>query len=113
MSKLPYILSTRIVIDKKYNPDYGDERICKCGHPYHRHFDGYDNNRAVGCKYCSCDDFEIEPKKVNFIVTTQGQYAKRNFPCETEDEVWDAIGQDWRYEVQSPTGKSIDKFIPF
>ncbi len=30
---------------------------CTCGHAYHRHFDGYDDNAPVGCKYCNCDVF--------------------------------------------------------
>jgi calcineurin-like phosphoesterase family protein len=41
-----------------YNPKYGDERLCKCGHPYYRHFDTYDNMEPVGCKYCQCGFFE-------------------------------------------------------
>jgi hypothetical protein len=54
----PYL--EEIVISKryKYNPNFGDNRTCKCGHPYHRHFDSYENNAAVGCKYCSCGTFE-------------------------------------------------------
>lgn len=40
-----------------YNPKYGDDRICKCGHPYYRHFDSYDNNYPCGCKYCDCNEF--------------------------------------------------------
>lgn len=40
-----------------YDPNFGDERECRCGHPYYRHFDGYENNAAVGCKYCSCRVF--------------------------------------------------------
>lgn len=41
-----------------YDPYYGDEKICKCSHPYYRHFDTYDNMAPVGCKYCHCDHFE-------------------------------------------------------
>jgi len=41
-----------------YNPNYGDDRICKCDHLYYRHFDTYSEMLAVGCKYCSCDTFE-------------------------------------------------------
>ena len=40
-----------------YNPAYGDDRECICGHPYYRHFDSYDNNEPVGCKYCACFTF--------------------------------------------------------
>lgn len=35
-----------------YNPEFGDNRECECGHPYHRHFDSYDDMSPVGCKYC-------------------------------------------------------------
>jgi hypothetical protein len=31
-----------------------DANVCICGHTYHRHFDGYDRMKAVGCKYCGC-----------------------------------------------------------
>lgn len=52
----PYLIE--IVEVLKYNPNYGDDRLCKCGHPYYRHFDSYDDNAAVGCKYCDCYTFE-------------------------------------------------------
>ena len=42
---------------KKYNPKFGDKRMCICGHPYHRHFDFYEGANFVGCKYCGCQDF--------------------------------------------------------
>lgn len=41
-----------------YDETFGDERVCQCGHPYHRHFDWMENYRPVGCKYCDCDAFE-------------------------------------------------------
>lgn len=44
---------------RQYNPNYGDDRMCKCGHRYYRHFDTYENMEAVGCKYCyDCFTFE-------------------------------------------------------
>ena len=44
--------------DTAYNPSFGDDRECAgCGHPYYRHFDGYDDNAPVGCKYCDCETF--------------------------------------------------------
>ena len=46
----------------KLDPDH-EEVDCGrpgCGHEYSRHFDGYEGDRMVGCKYCSCMDF-IEP----------------------------------------------------
>lgn len=54
----PYLEVVTIKIDRKYNPKYGDDRKCKCGHPYYRHFDSYEQMEAVGCKYCECYDFE-------------------------------------------------------
>ena len=37
-----------------YDHTFGDDRVCSCGHTYYRHFDTYDDMRAVGCKYCEC-----------------------------------------------------------
>jgi hypothetical protein len=54
----PYIEEKVVTIVKKYNPKYGDDRICKCGHPYYRHFDTYEDMENVGCKYCHCYEFE-------------------------------------------------------
>jgi hypothetical protein len=51
----PYLLQTEIV--KKFNPNYPQDTECVCGHPYYRHFDGYDGNEPVGCKYCACYEF--------------------------------------------------------
>lgn len=42
-----------------YDPKYGDDRMCKCGHRYYRHFDTYDRMSAVGCKYCPYDECEV------------------------------------------------------
>ena len=57
----PYIQVLKQVVCK-YNPNYGDDRICKCGHPYHRHFDSYDDMSASCCKYCGCYKF-VEAKE--------------------------------------------------
>ena len=43
----------------KYDPDFGDDKICKCGHPYYRHFDPFENDDPVGCKYCDCGIFDL------------------------------------------------------
>lgn len=53
----PYIETVSIIKESRYNPNYGDDRLCKCGHPYYRHFDTYDNMTNVGCKYCQCGQF--------------------------------------------------------
>lgn len=35
-----------------YDPNFGDNKKCECGHSYYRHFDSYDDMAPVGCKYC-------------------------------------------------------------
>lgn len=40
---------------KAYDPKFGATRLCKCGHPYYRHFDTYEDMAPVGCKYCGYD----------------------------------------------------------
>ena len=56
----PYLEETVTHVERKYNPNYGVDRICKCGHPYYRHFDWMEDNYPVGCKYCDCYNFEEE-----------------------------------------------------
>jgi len=68
--ELPYIKKRVSTTTYSYNPKYGDDRICICGHSYYRHFDPYPDlgNRTmqpVGCKYCSCYRFEEALKKPN------------------------------------------------
>ncbi len=55
----PYIETEVVVkaIFREYNPDYGDGKLCTCGHSYYRHFDSYEGMAPVGCKYCQCDEF--------------------------------------------------------
>lgn len=45
-------------VARLWDENHDQDAICKCNHPYHRHFDGYDDMRAVGCKYCECGTFE-------------------------------------------------------
>ena len=59
----PYIKTATIVIERKYNPKFGDNRICKCRHSYYRHFDTYELMEDVGCKYCQCYTFEERKKR--------------------------------------------------
>ena len=54
----PYIIETVVITKEVYNPKYGDDRTCKCGHAYYRHFDTYENMWNAGCKYCGCNTFE-------------------------------------------------------
>ena len=54
--RLSYELSV-VATPKIYDPDYGDDRVCECGHTYYRHFDSYEDMDPIGCKYCDCDTF--------------------------------------------------------
>ncbi len=61
----PYIERVKTEIVLEYNPNYGDDRICKCGHQYYRHFDTYESMSLAGCKYCNCWEFkELLPGEV-------------------------------------------------
>lgn len=57
MNDKPYIEVPINKVERKYNPKYGDNRMCTCGHPYYRHFDTYEQMANVGCKYCGCFEF--------------------------------------------------------
>jgi len=61
-SDAPYLTYEYKARIQKYNPNYGDNRICKCGHPYHRHFDSWEDNEPCGCKYCGCQEFVEQVK---------------------------------------------------
>lgn len=58
---LPYLTKFKTVVEYVYNKDYGDERVCECGHRYERHFDSYEEMDPIGCKYCECETF-VEKK---------------------------------------------------
>lgn len=58
----PYIEHIEMVRVRKYNPKYGNDRMCECGHPYYRHFDTYEDMYPIGCKYCDCETF-VEKKE--------------------------------------------------
>lgn len=53
----PYLRETVTHTIRRYNPAFGNGRLCKCGHEYDRHFDSHDDNDDAGCKYCGCGTF--------------------------------------------------------
>ena len=57
MNNEEFVDETQPYIRGRYNPKYGDNRLCKCGHSYARHFDSWDNMDPIGCKYCGCTRF--------------------------------------------------------
>jgi hypothetical protein len=44
----PYLVTKKIVMQRffAYNPEYSDDRVCRCDRPYYRHFDTYENMDA-------------------------------------------------------------------
>ena len=58
----PYLVRKVVEYYDVYNPKYGNDRICTCGHTYDRHFDSYEDMANIGCKYCTCDDFREKRK---------------------------------------------------
>jgi len=68
MAEKPYIEKVVTTIEYNYNPKYGDNRLCECGHNYYRHFDSYESMYNVGCKYCGCGDFtEIKDVRLRHL----------------------------------------------
>lgn len=53
----PYIERPVTSVVRDYNPKFGDDRKCQCGHSYYRHFDPYEGMEDAGCKYCGCSTF--------------------------------------------------------
>jgi hypothetical protein len=74
----PYIETINTIRGRAYNPKYGEDRICKCGHAYYRHFDSYDEMDPVGCKYCNCYTFESPHKDVTQVAETEAGQDSQN-----------------------------------
>ena len=65
----PY-LRTKVMVERtelRMNPDFPDDAKCDCGHPYHRHFDAYEDWAPVGCKYCECGTWTKPVEKAGII----------------------------------------------
>lgn len=70
----PYILKAVAELRREYNPKFGDDRICKCGHPYYRHFDSYEQMDPCGCKYCGCYTFEEAMIQNEVVVISEQEW---------------------------------------
>ena len=88
----PYIETIRVVTDYNYNPNYGDDRVCECGHAYYRHFDTYYHMSNVGCKYCGCGEFK--EKIVVRSVSPLDPYGEEKWEDDEKIEV------DVEYEIR-------------
>jgi hypothetical protein len=66
-----------------YDPVFGDEKMCQCGHTYYRHFDSYEEMKPIGCKYCGCDKFQstltARPQTVTEAVLREETEALRKY----------------------------------
>ena len=51
----PYLKEVITKVELSYNPNYGDNRLCKCGHEYYKHFIDYE---PCVCEDCGCNFFE-------------------------------------------------------
>jgi hypothetical protein len=119
MSEEPYLRREQVIIHKEYNPEYGDDKKCRCGHPYYRHFDSWED--------CECQEFvPTGPQEfgdVIFTITTVRHalaagnravgYAKtfeeadewvRSNVCDISEEGY------YRFAVIEPTSPGIYTF---
>jgi hypothetical protein len=58
----------------------------------------------------------MQPNQSNYVVVTYSFRGTVTTHCDTADGVWEAIGSmsfGGIYNVSSPSGQSIDEFIPF
>jgi hypothetical protein len=88
----PYIEEKVITTLRKYNPDYGDDRICMCGHPYYRHFDSYEDMYPRGCKYCGCFTFKEENPnewRKSSIRPTKAGYYETKCIYDSKDHIYE------------------------
>lgn len=74
MKDQPYLIYRGTIEVKKFNPNFGNDRECSCGHTYYRHFDTHDNMEPVGCKYCKCMEFTLPPSSVDCEPTEHYPY---------------------------------------
>lgn len=68
MTQEPYISHEIVTVVSGYNPAYGDDRICVCGHTYYRHFDTHEDMVPTGCKYCGCYTFRELTTRTRWVL---------------------------------------------
>jgi hypothetical protein len=85
----PYLTSLVKVegIRRQYNPKYGDDKLCQCGHSYYRHFDSYEDMAPVGCKYCGCSEFVPADDGAGTTIETVKEKPKCDVCGKEADEV--------------------------
>lgn len=70
----PYLYKALTSQEKSHNPKYNQDASCECGHSYYRHFDSYENNDPVGCKYCGCSHFKLATNTEKTNHTCSGEH---------------------------------------
>jgi hypothetical protein len=93
----PYITEVEVDRTLHYNPNYGDDRICECGHPYYRHFDTYERMYPCVCKYCQCFEFKEDDglmKKFNFYRFNMRTHIEESEPFCTIEATNPDIAED-------------------
>ena len=98
----PYLEEIVTTTVYKYNPQYGNERICQCGHTYYRHFDSWADMDNVGCKYCWCHHFDEAVLTLENLAIMQ-RVVSENYPeqfRELETDLQTGFCQLDRYNEQ-------------
>jgi len=72
--------------DDAYDPKFGDDKSCKCRHPYYRHFDTYEDMYPCGCKYCECRTFALKMRECRHGEPDNG---KECYTCAASDQADD------------------------
>lgn len=114
--KEPYITETKTVIEttRKYNPDYGDNRECVCGHAYYRHFDTYEDMEPVGCKYCECGNFQEKSKpSIKTILSYKSGASDATYCINMNCKHWELTDRFGCKQMSYPTKQKCIKCIEF
>ena len=107
LTEQPYIEEISIQKSFKYNKNYGDNKLCACGHSYYRHFDSYENMEAVGCKYCDCYEF-INIDKLIIVPQTVNNENLNISGCFLHGKIEEDAGFDM-FAIEKPEYISINE----
>ena len=91
--------------------EFGDDRLCICGHAYYRHFDTYEDMKPVGCKYCPCEqwsDHMTVERAQELLAAAEYLYAERLKEFTAAREAVDAARKD-RDEAQQTVIKALQR----
>lgn len=108
----PYLTKVSKTEDRAYNPDFGDNRLCGCGHSYYRHFDSYEDMGPIGCKYCACYDFkEGQGELALALRKSEGDVEKH---LEVAFRAFESLGEpfiDGTFHQRTPGGQDVESVV--